>query len=198
MKFLILLFVFLTFGTNDIQQPVASYDIKPELFWLEENKYGFVPLEESYYATVYYEPVAKKYYFATIKQTNNISYNTNNIQDEKQYIDYEKYGKVQLTYIGSINLTNRVYIDTNGNQYIKQLEVIGDLVYIDYSTGKELPLTYPIYPYVNYDDFCGNTVRYSNSNNYMQFYRNVFAPENEEAEARLKAPLREYRDPSYY
>ncbi|MGL4562680.1 MAG: hypothetical protein ACRCVW_02340 [Brevinema sp.] len=105
-----LIILFLVSATKNNKQVIASYDVKPELFWLEENKYTGVLLEDSSYVAIYYEPISKKYYFATLQLTNNISYNTNNLKDENQYINYKSYSKVSLTYIGSANLTNRFSI----------------------------------------------------------------------------------------
>ena len=147
MKYLILVFVLFTFSTNINQKPiVASYDIEPELFWLEEFYYTGDPIEPSKYSAIYYEPLSNQYYFATIEKTNNISYDTNTIIDEQNYINYKMYSlKMPITYIGSINITNRIYIDNDENQYIKKLELIIDTHYYDYKDQKQTLIT-PIYP----------------------------------------------------
>ena len=130
MKYLILLLL-LTMSCTD-KPIVVSYDIEPKLFWLEEFYYTGDPIEPSKYSAIYYEPLSNQYYFATIEKTNNISYDTNNIIDEQNYINYKMYSlKMPITYIGSINITNRIYIDNDKNQYIKKLELIIDTHYYD-------------------------------------------------------------------
>ena len=130
MKYLIVLLLFITSCTD--KPIVASYDVEPELFWLEEYSRDNIIIEESTYSAIYYEPISNQYYFATIEKTNNISYNTNNIIDEKNYIDYKMFqAKTSFFYVGSIDLTNRIYIDNDKNQYIKKLELINDTHYYD-------------------------------------------------------------------
>ena len=152
--FLILVFVLLTFSTNINQKPiVASYDVEPELFWLK--KYGIYNLIEDnlYSSSVYYESSSQKFYFATIEKTNNISYNTNNITDEKAFILHTAcwgakpnpnntdliYYPIEdpLIYVGSIDFTNRIYIDTNNTLYIKKLIEIDTSYYVDYNDNKQ-------------------------------------------------------------
>ena len=130
MKYLIVLLLFITSCTD--KPIVASYDVEPELFWLEEYSRDNIIIEESTYSAIYYEPISNQYYFATIEKTNNISYNTNNLIDEKNYIDYKMFqAKTSFFYVGSIDLTNRIYIDNDKNQYIKKLELINDTHYYD-------------------------------------------------------------------
>ena len=166
MKYLILVFVLFTFSTNINQKPiVASYGIEPELFWLEEYSRDNIIIEESTYSAIYYEPISNQYYFATIEKTNNISYNTNNVIDEKNYIDYEMFqAKTSFFYIGSTDLTNRIYVDNDKNQYIKKLELISDSHYYDYQYKKHA-LYSPVYPI---SARCGTTyeqIFYTNNNN---------------------------------
>ena len=137
MKYLLILILFITSCTDKKQTPepiVASYGVEPELFWLEEytsNKR--IDIEYLYtYSFIYYEPISNQYYFATIEKTNNISYNTNNLIDEENYIDYKMFqAKTSFFYVGSTDLTNRIYIDNDKNLYIKKLKLINDTHYYD-------------------------------------------------------------------
>ncbi|MGL4561003.1 MAG: hypothetical protein ACRCV0_01770 [Brevinema sp.] len=200
MKFYpLLIILFLVSATKNNKQVIASYDVKPELFWLEENKYTGVLLEDSSYVAIYYEPISKKYYFATLQLTNNISYNTNNLKDENQYINYKSYSKVSLTYIGSANLTNRFYIDTNGQHYMKSLKLINDDIYID-DSGNLIPLETSVLPYARYHSGdCGDVYKaiFYTNNLQIDFYRNLFIPEDSNSKYPF-SPLREYKDPSHY
>ena len=135
MKYLILLLLLTMSCTDKKQTPepiVASYGVEPELFWLEEYSRDNIIIEESTYSAIYYEPISNQYYFATIEKTNNISYNTNNIIDEENYIDYKMFqAKTSFFYVGSTDLTNRIYIDNDKNLYIKKLKLINDTHYYD-------------------------------------------------------------------
>ena len=174
MKYLILLFVLFTFSTNINQKPVvASYDVEPELFWLDELGFTYEPLSEDVgYSAIYYEPISNKYYTTLIAQTNNITYNTNDIIDEQNFIKYNmNSSKMPLTYIGSINLTNRIYIDTNNIQYIKKLKTIDDEFYYD-SNNKKTKLLSPVYPYASQYHEIENKFEYIfYSNKNMNFQR---------------------------
>ncbi len=194
MKFLILLFVFLTFGTNDIQQPVASYDIKPELFWLDELGITCKPLAVDIgYSAIYYEPVSNNYYRTEIEYTNNISYNTNNIKDEQNYYNFEKkfFPKLPLRYVGSTDLTNRIYIDTNNNLYVKRLQLLEDIQYED-SNNNLHAVTSQIFPviqklidpldYIEYELvlYTNKTQKFERSfpcGDLLLFERNILKPE---------------------
>ena len=153
MKYLILLFVLFTFSTNINQKPVVtSYDIEPELFWLDELGFTYEPLSEDVgYSAIYYDPISNKYYTTLIEQTNNIAYNTNAIIDEQNFIKYNiNSSKMPLTYIGSLDLTNRIYIDTNNIQYNKKTKLLS-----------------PVYPYASQHHEIENKfeyIFYSNKN----------------------------------
>ena len=151
MKYLILILL-LTMSCTD-KSVVASYGIEPELFWLK--KYGIYELIEDnlYSSSVYYESTSQKFYFATIEKTNNISYNTNNLIDEKGFIIHTAcwgakpnpnntdlvYYPIEdpLIYVGSIDFTNRIYIDTNNTLYVKKLIEIDTSYYVDYNDNKQ-------------------------------------------------------------
>ncbi|MGL4677740.1 MAG: hypothetical protein ACRCWI_08790 [Brevinema sp.] len=159
---------------------IATYDIKPELFWLEE----FAPLtitknDLEYlhnYSFIYYEPLSNKYYFAIIEKTNNVIYHTNNIIDEQNFIEYEMYSpKMPLTYIGSINITNRIYIDSENNQYIKKLELIDDSYYFDRENDIQ-QAQFSVYPYASYFDGSeGNIYQRIFYINHTDFFVRSFA-----------------------
>ncbi|MGL5956815.1 MAG: hypothetical protein ACRC0X_09520 [Brevinema sp.] len=178
MKYVLLIIMILLSTRAGSQE--ARYDIKPELFWLEEYSSSMITPKIFEYlhnhSFIYYEPISNQYYFATIKRTNNIIYKTNEIRDEQNFIDYQMSSpKMPLTYIGSINLTNRIYIDTDNNQYIKTLMLIEDKKYY-ISTYDELhSLSKPVYPYARHYDGCEGdiyeAVRYFNGE--MDFYRDL-------------------------
>ena len=151
MKYLIILLLFTTSCTN--KPIIASYDVEPELFWLEEYSRDNIIIEERTYSAIYYEPSSNQYYFATIEKTNNISYNTNNIIDEKAFIIHTAcwgakpnpnntdlvYYPIEdpLVYVGNIDFTNRIYIDTNNTLYVKKLIEIDISYYVDYNDNKQ-------------------------------------------------------------
>ncbi|MGL5956089.1 MAG: hypothetical protein ACRC0X_05735 [Brevinema sp.] len=151
MKYVLLMMIILLSIRAGSQE--ARYDIKPELFLLEELGITCKPLEEDIgYSAFYYEPLSNKYYSTLIEYTNNISYNTNNIQDEKQYITFiPLIPKLPLQYVGSTDFTNRIYIDTNNNLYVKKLKLIDDVSYFD-SNNHLQPILSPVFPYVRYSD----------------------------------------------
>ena len=188
MKYLILILL-LTMSCTD-KSVVASYGIEPELFWLK--KYGIYELIEDnlYSSSVYYESTSQKFYFATIEKTNNISYNTNNLIDEKNYIDYKMFqAKTSFFYVGSTDLTNRIYIDNDKNLYIKKLKLINDTYYYDYEYQKQT-LSSPAYPYARHYDGDGGTIYelvfYSND---MDFVRSLAIPDVFGAEPPFKGEL---------
>ena len=187
MKYLILLLLFITSCTD--KPIVVSYDIEPELFWLEEFYYTGDPIEPSKYSAIYYEPLSNQYYFATIEKTNNISYDTNNINDEKNYIDYKGLSKMPITYVGSIDLTNRIYIDNDKNQYVKKLELIDDSYYYDYEYQKQI-LSSPVYPYArHYDGDGGDIYELVFYSNNMDFVRSLAIPDVFSSEPPFKGEL---------
>ena len=161
MKYLILLLLFITSCTDKKQitaepivvESIIEEVIEPELFWLK--KYGIYDLIEDnlYSSSVYYESSSQKFYFATIENTNDILYDTNNIIDEKAFIIHTAcwgakpnsnntdliYYPIEdpLIYVGSIDFTNRIYIDTNNTLYIKKLIEIDTSYYVDYNDNKQ-------------------------------------------------------------
>ena len=180
MKYLILLLLLTMSCTDKKQTPepiVASYGVEPELFWLEEYSRDNIIIEESTYSAIYYEPISNQYYFATIEKTNNISYNTNNIIDEENYIDYKMFqAKTSFFYVGSTDLTNRIYIDNDKNLYIKKLKLINDTQYYDYEDQKQT-LPSPVYPKASHYDGDGGDIHrlifYTNTNTDFIFVRSL-------------------------
>ena len=186
---LIILFLIITSCTD--KPIVVSYDIEPELSWLEEYaSNNSVDIEYlNTYSFIYYEPISNQYYFATIEKTNNISYDTNNINDEKNYIDYKGLSKMPITYVGSIDLTNRIYIDNDKNQYVKKLELIDDSYYYDYEYQKQI-LSSPVYPYArHYDGDGGDIYELVFYSNNMDFVRSLAIPDVFSSEPPFKGEL---------
>ncbi|MGL4562460.1 MAG: hypothetical protein ACRCVW_01210 [Brevinema sp.] len=153
---------------------IARYGIEPELFWIK--KYNMASIEDEFQmmraSTIYYEPISNEYYYATIEKTNNISYDTNNIQDEKPHIEYNPSwytcnGEIvkledTLTYIGSLDFFHRVYINTNGQQYLKKLSQIDTSYYMDFTERKFLTKKNPLTPLI------------TNVNEYDPVYKEYF------------------------
>ena len=117
-------------------------------------------------------------------------YDTNNVIDEQNYIDYKGLLKMPITYIGSIDLTNRIYIDNDKNQYIKKLELIINTHYYDYEDQKQT-LSSSVYPYARHYDGDGGTIYesvfYSND---MDFSRSLAIPYKKDS-----YPYDEYNPP---
>ncbi|MGL4676775.1 MAG: hypothetical protein ACRCWI_03810 [Brevinema sp.] len=150
MRVLLLMFLLVGCGENP---SIATYDIEPELFWLQKYGVSEIMAAPEYTSTIYYEPISKIFYFATIEKIKNITYETNNIINENAVIDHIPSWEVKpnerntdlvyypiedpLIYVGSINLTNRIYIDSKSNQYIKKLTEIDTSYYIDYEDHKQ-------------------------------------------------------------
>ncbi|MGL4388079.1 MAG: hypothetical protein ACRCTJ_01625 [Brevinema sp.] len=175
---------------------VARYDIEPKLFWLDESGVSYEPLwEDVGYSAIYYEPVSNTYYNVEIDYiyppNRPVTYDTNNIQDEKNYFNFTKkfHPKLPLRYVGSIDLTNRIYIATNNNLYVKRLKLLEDKEYRD-SENKEQPLFSQVFPYIRYHDdpqyseyqyiyYTNGTQEFGRVDpiGKLYFYRNIPKPE---------------------
>ncbi|MGL4562725.1 MAG: hypothetical protein ACRCVW_02575 [Brevinema sp.] len=110
-----------------IESVIARYGIEPKLFWVDKGYMSSI-IESDWWVkcayTIYHEPISNKYFYATVEKTNNISYDTNSIQNEEAFIEYDACAytdngviivlKDPLIYIGNTDFFHRVYIDTNG------------------------------------------------------------------------------------
>ena len=123
---------------------IPNYYINPELFRLADigkNK------------SIYWAPNKNAYYISTSMQaTNSIKYQLNSDMAEYSiYYDEHSYISEPQLYVGSFTLLERVYLDTNDQQYIKTLELIDDtfIERYDEKTSSLVPVsnTYIFYPY---------------------------------------------------
>ncbi len=160
MKFLILLFVFLTFGTNDIQQPVASYDRGLDLKLLNStyviwHTYQMYSIQDTNqwisYSAKYWDKKNNKYYTTyNIYKTNNITYSIDTSKAYEKLLDKElkevyyttsnrvPYGldesnhrSGELQYVGSLTPLERVYIDVSNNN-VQYIKVLSEVSNICY------------------------------------------------------------------
>ncbi len=164
MKFLLLvILIFSACEKKEEKLLVAYYGVEPELFWLIKYDMELINTHTfedgstlnslEWASTVYYEPISNSYYFSTIEKTNGIVYDTNNIQDEQAYIEHNpsswKHLEDSLVYIGSIDFSNRVYINTNNQQYLKRIiSKIDTSFYLDHNRQVQL-LHDPVYPFLD-------------------------------------------------
>lgn len=99
------------------------------------------------YNSIYYNPKAKKYYYATISKTNEIQYAINPTKTESLFTPSLK--ENYFTYIGNLSPIKRVYLNPNHNTlYVKTLSPIKDDTYID-NGERTYPNTLPVFPVLN-------------------------------------------------
>ncbi|MGL4561156.1 MAG: hypothetical protein ACRCV0_02550, partial [Brevinema sp.] len=150
-----------TLSQTKSESIVAHYGIEPELFWLTKDSMKFVD-DDSWIkqaSTIYYEPISNNFYFASVEKTNGLVYDTNNIQNEKAFIEYDVcsyrdingqlvLAKDLLQYIGSIDFYHRAYIDINGQQYLKTLSQIDTSFYVNAIDNTTHPIKGKLLPYL--------------------------------------------------
>ncbi len=179
MRYIIIALLLLSSCADKIS---IDYNITPELYWFQQYGISEVETYPENSSTIFYNSTSRTYYFAIVEKTNSITYDTKKTVNETAILDYilcwgakpnEQntdlvYYPIQdpLIYIGSVDLTNRVYIDSNKNQYIKKLTKIDTSYYINYQNTKE-KLQGSLFPYIEQDN---STQRIVLSNEFNQFF----------------------------
>ncbi|MGL5956317.1 MAG: hypothetical protein ACRC0X_06915, partial [Brevinema sp.] len=90
MKYVLIILLFISSCADNKEQEVEIFTekITPELFWFDKyNLYDIID-NPQYSSAIFYEPILKEFYFATIEKTNNIIYDITYIIPEHAVISH--------------------------------------------------------------------------------------------------------------